>query len=241
MTLKDKRILLTGGSTGIGRAMLKLFARNGARVLTMGRDADALQVALSVAEKEGGEVHGLVADIAKREDIDRIFAAVDETLGGLDILVSNAALGADPIEKMADDDWRYVVDVNLTGALAATKGALARFPEGEGQVVIIGSISAVIHAPGESVYSATKAGLQAFAETLRKELEDRGVRVSLVAPGTVGSDMQEPDSAEQRAMIEREEMLYAEDIAEAVEFILTRPHRADVVSLRIEPRVQALT
>ncbi len=241
MTLKDRRILLTGGTTGIGRAMLALFARAGARVLTMGRDSEALEEALSGARREGGDVHGLVADLGKREDVERIFAAVDATLGGLDILVSNAALGAEPIDQMADDAWRYVIDVNLTGALACTRGALARFPTGAGQVVIIGSISADIHAPGESVYSATKAGLQAFAETLRKEVAARGVRVSLVEPGTVASDMQEPDDDEQKAMIAREEMLRAEDIAEAVAFIVTRPHRADVVSLRIEPRIQALT
>ncbi|WP_066777662.1 SDR family oxidoreductase [Sphingomonas sp. CCH5-D11] len=241
MTLKDKRILLTGGTTGIGRAMLLQFARAGARVLTMGRDGEALEEALSAAREHGGALHGLIADLGKREDVERIFAAVDEKLGGLDILVSNAALGAEPIDDMADDAWRYVIDVNLTGALACTRGALARFPKGQGQVVIIGSISADIHAPGESVYSATKAGLQAFAETLRKEVAARGVRVSLVEPGSVGSDMQEPDDDEQQAMIAREEMLRAEDIADAVAFILTRSHRVDVVSLRIEPRLQALT
>ena len=221
--------------------MLLLFARAGARGLTMGRDGEALEEALSAAREHGGALHGLIADLGKREDVERIFAAVDEKLGGLDILVSNAALGAEPIDDMADDAWRYVIDVNLTGALACTRGALARFPEGQGQVVIIGSISADIHAPGESVYSATKAGLQAFAETLRKEVAQRGVRVSLVEPGSVGSDMQEPDDDEQQAMIAREEMLRAEDIADAVAFILTRSHRVDVVSLRIEPRLQALT
>ena len=89
MTMKDKRILLTGGTTGIGRAMLIAFARAGARVLTLGRDGAALNEALDVAGGEGGEVHGLTADLARREDIARIFDAVDERLGGLDILVSD--------------------------------------------------------------------------------------------------------------------------------------------------------
>ena len=240
MTLEGKRILLTGGTTGIGRAMLLAFARAGARVLTLGRDADALDEALSAARQGGGDLHGLTADLAKRENIERIFAEVDVRLGGLDILVSNAALGADPIDAMADDDWRYVIDVNLVGALACARGALERLGDG-GQILIIGSISADIHAPGESVYSATKAGLQAFAETLRKEVAQRGVRVSLVEPGTVGSDMQAADAEEQRAAIARSEMLRADDIAEAVEFILSRPPRVEVVMLRIEPRIQALT
>ncbi len=240
MTMTGKRILLTGGTTGIGRAMLIAFARAGARVVTLGRDAAALDEALEVARACGGELHGLTADLASREDIARIFDAVDERLGGLDILVSNAALGADPIDAMADEAWRYVIDVNLVGALACTRGALDRLGKG-GQIVVIGSISADIHAPGESVYSATKAGLQAFAETLRKEVEDRDIRVSLVEPGTAGSDMQQADADEQRDRIARAEMLRAEDVAEAVSFILTRPTRVDIVSLRIEPRVQALS
>ena len=239
MTLKDKRILLTGGTTGIGRAMLIAFARAGARVLTLGRDQAALDEALEQAAGEAGELHGLTADLAKREEITRIFDAVDERLGGLDILVSNAALGADPIDAMEDAAWRYVIDVNLVGALACARGALERFTE-SGQIVIIGSISADIHAPGESVYSATKAGLQAFAETLRKEVADRDIRVSLIEPGTTGSDMQESDPDQQRRKIEAAEMLRAEDIAETVSFILSRPSRVDIVSLRIEPRLQEL-
>lgn len=239
MTLNGKRILLTGGTTGIGRAMLIAFARSGAKVLTLGRDEATLHQALEVAGKQGGELHGLTADLGKREDIVRIFEAVDDRLGGLDILVSNAALGADPIEEMADDDWRYVIDVNLVGALACARGALKRLGDG-GHIVIIGSISADIHAPGESVYSATKAGLQAFAETLRKEVEDRGIRVSLVEPGSVGTDMQQSEADEQREKIARAEMLQAEDIAETVAFILTRPPRVDIVSLRVEPRIQEL-
>jgi 3-hydroxy acid dehydrogenase / malonic semialdehyde reductase len=237
MTLRGKRILLTGGTTGIGRAMLKQLAGAGARIVTLGRDRAALDEALGHA---GGEVHGLTADLAERADIARIFAAVDEQLGGLDILISNAALGAEPIDEMSDEDWRYAVEVNLVGALACTRGALKRFGDG-GQVVLIGSISADIHAPGESVYSATKAGLAAFAETLRKEVAERGIRVTLVEPGSVGSDMQSPSAAEQREKIGRHEMLFAEDIADTVGFILSRPSRVDIVTLRVEPRLQELS
>jgi 3-hydroxy acid dehydrogenase / malonic semialdehyde reductase len=237
MTLAGKRVLLTGGSTGIGRALLQRLTSEGARVVTLGRDRAALDEACAQVE---GEVHAVVADLAERDDVARVFAAVDAELGGLDILVSNAALGAEPIDEMADDDWRYVVEVNLVGALACARGALARF-DGGGQIAIVGSISADIHAPGESVYSATKAGLAAFAETLRKEVAGRGVRVSLIEPGTVGSDMQAADAAAQREKIARHEMLYAEDVADAIVFMLTRPERVDVVVLRIEPRIQELS
>ncbi|WP_342658599.1 SDR family oxidoreductase [Sphingomonas sp. NY01] len=239
MTVQGKNIIVTGGTTGIGRAIVRSLADKGARVLTLGRDEAALAEALESFADARGEVHGISADLGTREGVARFFEEADERLGHIDAFVSNAALGADPIDEMEDDAWRYVVDVNLVGALACTRAALERLDDG-GQIVIIGSISAAIHAPGESVYSATKAGLSAFAETLRKEVKDRGIRVGLVEPGTVGSDMQEPSADEQREMIARHEMLYAEDIAEAVDFILTRPPRVDVVTLRVEPRMQEL-
>jgi NADP-dependent 3-hydroxy acid dehydrogenase YdfG len=237
--MKGKRIVVTGGTTGIGRATIARLASRGARIVTVGRDEDALKEALADLADLPGEVGGVVADLGTRQGIEHLFAEADARLGGLDAIVSNAALGAEPIDEMAEEDWRYVVEVNLVGAMSAVRAALKRFDDG-GQVVIVGSISAHIHAPGESVYSATKAGLQAFSETLRKEVAERKVRVGLIEPGTVGTDMQEADADEQRQKIARHEMLYAEDVAEAVEFLLDRPARVDVVALRIEPRLQEL-
>lgn len=237
--LENKRVLVTGGTTGIGRAIVRQLLREGARVVTFGRDPRHLADALQVFRSCGGEVHGFAADLARRGDVARIFAEVDRKLGGLDLLVSNAALGADPLDAMTDEDWRYVVEVNLIGAMAVSRGALERMAAG-GHIVIIGSISADIRAPGESVYSATKGGLQAFSETLRKEVAERGIRVSLIEPGSVGSDMQASSPEEQREKIGQAEMLPAEDIAEAVSFVAGRSERCDIVSLRIEPRIQTV-
>ncbi|MGK6323069.1 SDR family oxidoreductase [Sphingomonas sp. DT-51] len=237
--MRGKRIIVTGGTTGIGRATARLLAEQGARIVIVGRDPDALAEALDTMKECPGEVHGISADLGTRDGVERLFAAADERLGGLDALISNAALGADTIDQMDEDAWRYVVAVNLVGAMSATRAALARLGDG-GQVVIVGSISAAIHALGESVYSATKVGLSAFAETLRKEVAERGLRVSLIEPGTVGSDMQESSAEEQRTKIARHEMLLAEDIAEAIGFVLSRPPRVHVVTLRVEPRVQEL-
>lgn len=233
-SLAGKRVLLTGGTTGIGRATLAMLTDAGATVLTFGRDDDALQEALgSVAE---GEVSGLVADAATRDGIDGVFAAVDERLGGIDILVACAAVGAEPIEAMADEDWRYVVDTNLVGYLACAKGAIARMERsGGGQLLFVGSISTEIKAPGESVYAATKAGVQAFAETLRKEVAPRNIRVGVIQPGSVDTDMQQCTDAEKRQAIAAREMLHSEEVAEAIRFVLTRSPDTDIVNLRIEP------
>jgi len=236
--LSGKRILLTGGTTGIGRAALALLAEAGAQVLTFGRHQAELDDALA-SLGEGGAASGLIADSATRDGIAAVFAAVDERLGGIDALVACAALGAQPIHEMADEDWRYVIDTNLVGYLACAKEAIARMErQGGGQLLFVGSISTEIKAAGESVYAATKAGIQAFAETLRKEVADKNIRVGVIQPGSVDTDMQECSEAEKREAVAAREMLHAAEIAEAIRFVLTRSPATDIVNLRIEPLIQ---
>ena len=236
VSLEGKRILVTGGTTGIGRATVALLVEEGARVLTFGRNQPELDEALAYASRGRGSCSGLTADIATREGCEAVFAALDEQLGGIDMLVACAALGAQPLHEMEEDDWRYVIDTNLTGYLASARGAIKRMErQGGGHLLFVGSISTEIKAKGESVYSATKAGIQAFAETLRKEIADKNIKVSVVQPGSVATPMQECSDADKQKAIADGEMLYAEEIAEAIEFVLTRSPRADVVNLRIEP------
>lgn len=239
VSLKGKRILVTGGTTGVGRATVALLAQEGANLLTFGRNEDSLAESLANAQTVRGSCDGLTADAATREGIQTVFDAVDEKLGGLDILVACAALGAEPLHLMEEDDWRYVIDTNLTGYLAAARGAIERMAaQGGGHLLFVGSISTEIKAEGESVYSATKAGVQAFAETLRKEVADKNIKVSIIQPGSIATPMQECSDEEKQQAIANHEMLYAEEIAEAIQFALTRSERADVVNLRIEPRIQ---
>ena len=237
VALAGKRTLVTGGTTGIGRAIVRLLAEEGARILTFGRHEEELRDSLENAGL--APACGMIADSATREGVGAVFEAVDQRLGGIDILVACAALGAQPLHEMEEEDWRYVVETNLVGYLACAAQAIRRMEQaGGGQLLFVGSISPRIMAPGESVYAATKGGIQHFAETLRKEVGEKNIRVTLIEPGSVGTDMQECSLEEQRAAIARHEMLYAEDVAEAIHFALTRPARCDVLDLRIEPRLQ---
>lgn len=233
-----KRIVVTGGSTGIGRATAHLLVKAGAQVLICGRDQAALADALADAPPGPGSMSGVIADMATRQGIAVLFEAVDAQLSGIDMLVANAALGVGPLHETADPDWRYVVATNFTGYLACAHAALERMDGKGGHLLFVSSISPEIKAPGESVYAATKGGIDAFAETLRKEVAARNVKVSLIAPGSVATDMQPCSPAEQAEAVARDEMLHAAEIAEAILFILTRSARCDVVSLRIEPRLQ---
>jgi len=238
-SLAGKRILLTGGTTGIGRATLAALAADGARLLTFGRNPEPLEEAARRAREAGGEIHALTADAATRDGIAAAYKAVDTQLGGIDMLVACAALGAQPIHEMADEDWRYVIETNLVGYLACAREAILRMaPTGGGHLLFVGSISTEIKAEGESVYAATKAGIQAFAETLRKEVADKNIKVSVIQPGSVETDMQQCSDEEKRAAVERDEMLHAAEVADAIRFVLTRSGRTDIVNLRIEPRIQ---
>lgn len=240
-TLAGKRILLTGGTTGIGRAIAILLGSYRARIFTFGRHQQPLDETLAAVRQAGGQADGILADSARAEDIQRVFNAADEALGGLDILVNCAALGAGSLGEMADADWRYVIETNLVGYLAATKEALSRMqPRKKGHIVLIGSMSADVRETGSSVYVATKAAIQGFAESLRKEVNEAGVKVSLVEPGAVGSDMQETTPGEEREKQQTGEMLRAEDIAVCVHYILTQPLRCDVVSVQLRPHRQLI-
>jgi NADP-dependent 3-hydroxy acid dehydrogenase YdfG len=140
---------------------------------------------------------------------------------------------------MADDDWRYVIDTNLVGYLACAREAILRMaPAGGGHLLFVGSISTEIKAEGESVYAATKAGIQAFAETLRKEVSDKNIKVSVIQPGSVETDMQECTDDEKSKAVAEHQMLMADEVADAIRFVLTRSAATDIVNLRIEPRIQ---
>ena len=241
--MKGKRILVTGGTTGIGRATVRMLARRGARVLTFGRSRedldDAVAQAAQAADEGGGSIDGFTADVATREGTDRIFEQVDASLGGIDMLVACAALGAHPVHEMEEDAWRYVVETNLVGYIACTRGAVLRMDaQGGGRVLLVSSISPEIKAEGESVYAATKAGIEAFATTLRKEIADKNITVSVIQPGSVSTPMQECRDEDKAEAIANHEMLHAEDVAETIVFALSRPEHVDIVNLRVELRLQ---
>jgi len=228
--ITEKTAIVSGGTTGIGRATAKLLAERGARVLIYGRDENDLHEALTELQP-CGEVHGVKADQSKLEDIQRVFAKADEKLGDVDILVNNAAVSAGSIVESELEDIRYGLEANVLGYMACTKEAVTRMKaKGAGHIVCVGSLSADQREEENDVYVATKAAIQAFAESLRKGINPLGIKVSLIEPGRVSTDMPKESQEEQEQKIQRGEMLRSQDIAEAVHYCLTQPARA--MSLR---------
>lgn len=238
--VSGKGVIVTGGTTGIGRATALLLAARGARVLIFGRNRRELDDAMADFGESSDTVYGITADIATQEGVRRVFEEADRNLGRLDVLVNNAALAADSIVDGTYPDWEYVVRTNLLGYMACAHEAVARMRgQGSGHIINVGSMSADVREKGSSIYVATKSGIQGFSEALRKEVNELGIKVTLIEPGAVGTDMQ-PRKSEHAAKAERGEMLMAEDIAACVYYCLTQPRRCDVVAVSIRPHGQEI-
>ena len=236
-SLKGRKALITGGTTGIGRAIAILLASEGAKVFVCGRTPEHLDDALKRI-REVGEGDGINVDLTREEDVEKFVEEGEKYLGGIDLAVINAGLPADGVEKSDVEKIRYIVDTNLTHMMTTAKRVTDKMSAGS-DILFIGSMSAVSREGSSTVYTATKTGVQAFAEALRKELAEKDIKVGNIEPGLVGSDMQTPDIPleKQREMIHQAKMLRAEDIAAAAHFLLTQPRRTVVSLMRVEPRI----
>lgn len=233
-----KNVLLTGASTGIGRATAILISRMGGNILMAGRTEEHLQEALRDVEKTAqGKVSGILADLDTEEGVKKLFEEADSRLGKLDILINNAGLPYGNLLEGDYKEWQEVVNTNLLSYIACSAEAIKRMNE-NGHIVNIGSMSADVRESPGSLYTATKAGIQAFSESLRKQVNKQGIKVTLIEPGAVDTDMQEESAETKKQKIKSAEMLTSDDIAQSILFCLSQPKRCDIVLLQIRPHRQ---
>lgn len=224
--LSEKSVLITGGTRGIGRSIVDAFAGTGARIAFTFRssteEADALVDELNEAGVDAMALQGDVADTSvAAEHVE----AVTDAWGSLDVLVNNAGVTRDNLMlRMKEEDWDTVLDVNLKGVFNYAKAAYRPMMRQRGGVIInLSSVVGVMGNPGQTNYAASKAGIIGFSKSLAKELASRGVRVNVVAPGYVETEMTDALSDDAR-----EAMLGAvplgrpaspEDVAQSVLFL----------------------
>jgi 3-oxoacyl-[acyl-carrier protein] reductase len=183
--------LVTGGTRGIGRAIVEGLLDDGAAVLFTGRDAARVEAAAQEFEGRAGKSVGLVAEMAKGEDVQRAVAETQERFGRLDLLVNNAGITKDGLLiRMKDADWDEVLGVNLRAVFQATRAAARLMVrQRAGRIVNVTSAAGVMGTPGQANYSAAKAGLIGLTRSSARELAHWGILVNAVAPGLIETDM----------------------------------------------------
>lgn len=220
MKLKDKRILITGGSSGIGFALARAFIVKGAKVFIMGRRSDVLSAALSQLREGPSFSAGVAADIRTAEGRSATLNQAIQALGGLDILVNNAGgVRAGRLEQTSEAEILSMVAVDLVAPILLTRAAIpALRASGEAMVVNVSSGIALVGAPFYATYAAVKAGLAHFGESLRRELKGEGIHVLTAYPGGTDTPMMKTNYAGPELGFGREPAsAVAEAIVEGIE------------------------
>ncbi|MGW0945414.1 SDR family NAD(P)-dependent oxidoreductase [Streptomyces sp. NPDC002623] len=245
--------LVTGASSGIGAATARRLAEHGASVVLVARRKDRLDDLASVIEKAGGTALVVEADITDRAQAEAAVQQTVERSGRLDILVNNAGLMLlGPVVDADVEEWERMIAINLQGLLYTTRAALPHLlkaaeesPRRVADIVNISSIAGRVAWNGYGVYNLTKFGVNGFTESLRQEVTQRHVRVGVLEPGGVDTELgshndHKPELREAiRTFYEQTEVLAPDDIADGVAYMVTRPRHTSVGELWIMPTDQA--
>lgn len=183
--------IVTGASRGLGRAMAIALGANGAKVACVARNAEKLAETVAAIQAAGGEATSYACDVNDRESVNQVVDSVVETWEKLDILVNNAGITRDTLmAQMSDAQWDEVITTNLTGPFLFMRAAyMPMMRKRYGRIINISSVSGLVGNPGQSNYSASKAGLIGVTRTLSRELAKRKITVNAIAPGFIESDM----------------------------------------------------
>jgi len=236
--LAGKIALITGASSGIGRAYAQALAREGAQLALVGRSAEKLA---AVGAEIGGDPLLLPADLGQGPEVQRVVAASLGRFGRIDVLLANAGLYIPGDVAEGDPDaWDELLAVNVNSVFRAVRGVLpGMIAQGSGDVLVTSSVSGHQAIPWEPIYSASKHAIQAFVHGVRRQVAPSGVRVGAIAPGVVLNPLWGYDGeAGIDAKIAAREGIRSQDVAEAVVFMLTRPPHVTIRDLVILPQNQ---
>jgi clavulanate-9-aldehyde reductase len=242
--LSNQVVAVTGASSGIGEATALTCARAGAAVALAARRADRIEALAKRIVEEGGQAIAVQTDVGEEQQARAFVERAHSELGRLDVLVNNAGvmlLG--PIAGAPTEEWRRMIQANVYGVLYCTHAALPLMAEqGSGQIVNVSSVAGRVARAGSGVYNLTKFGVGAFSESLRQEAVPLGVRVTLVEPGAVATELpghNRPEVLEQMAKrFAGVTPLDAQDIANAVLYAISQPPNVSVNEVLVRPSGQ---
>lgn len=240
-----KTVLITGATSGIGRATARLLAQKGYRLIICGRREDRL-TELQDEFAELTDVTTLNFDVRTKKAVAKAIASLPADFINIDVLINNAgnAHGLDPIENGDVDDWDSMIDINVKGLLYVSKEIIPGMVERRsGHIINIGSIAGKEVYTNGNVYCATKHAVDAINQGMRMDLNQYGIRVGAINPGMVDTEFSEVrfkgDRERAEGVYQGLEPLHAEDIADVIHFVISRPYHVNIADLLILPTAQA--
>ena len=242
--LDGKVAIITGASSGIGEATAEALAAEGASVVVAARREERLSELVERINGNGGKALAVSADVTDEGQAHEMIRKAKSEFGRVDILVNNAGvMQLSAVEKGLSDEWRRMFDVNVLGLLYATDAAVAVMKEqGSGHLVNVSSVAGRRSRATTGVYSGTKFAVNAISEALRQELLEDSIRVTIVEPGAVATELAthitDEDAKEGLSGLLSLDILQAEDIANAIAYCVTQPERVSVNEILIRPTQQ---
>jgi NADP-dependent 3-hydroxy acid dehydrogenase YdfG len=241
MGLNGQVAVVTGASSGIGRAVARSLASRDVKVVVAARRPDRLAQVVDEIVAAGGAAVAVTADVTEEADVDRLHDVAVDHFGQVDVLVNNVGVGSyGPLPSMSVEDYDWMMRSNVRSSFLCTRRFLpGMLDRASGQICFIGSVAGLKGLPGESVYCASKFAQMGFAQALDYETRESGVKVSVVAPGGVNTEFA-IGTGRTEGDPDLEAMLDAEDVAEAVLFALTQPEKARTFLIGMRPMSEPL-
>jgi len=240
-----KTALVTGATSGIGKATAQILAKNNYKIILCGRREDRLND-LEKELSEFTEVHTLSFDVRDKKAVFESINSIPEAFAKIDILINNAgnAHGLDPIQNGDLEDWDAMIDINVKGLLYVSKAIIPQMIERKsGHIINIGSIAGKEVYPNGNVYCASKHAVDALNQAMRMDLNPYGIRVGAINPGAVETEFSEVrfkgDTDKAANVYKGFEPLHPEDIADIIHFVVSRPYHVNIADLLVLPTAQA--
>ncbi len=233
----NKVAVITGGGSGIGLAMARIFTTNGYSVVITGRNSKRLQKATASIAADKKQVNGIPCDVRDPVSVEKLFREIGKQHSAIDVLINNAGVAhaLAPVDQLSIETWKEVIDTNLTGTFLITRAALPLMRAG-GTIVNNLSVAAVQPFAGMAAYNASKFGALGFTHALREDLRKRGIRVLALLPGATDTEIWGqfwPDAP-------KEKMISAETVAQAVLHAVSAPANTAIEEIRIGPATGVL-
>jgi NADP-dependent 3-hydroxy acid dehydrogenase YdfG len=242
--IEGKVVVITGASSGLGESTARHLAKLGATVVLGARRKDRLDSIVKSIQSEGGKALAVTVDVAKQADVEALVQKAIDAYGKIDVLINNAGvMPIAPLSLLKVDEWERAIDINIKGVLYGIAAALPHFQKAKsGHFINLSSVAGIkVFAPGGSVYSATKFAVRALSEGLRMETRKDNIRVTILSPGAIESELKEGSSdaaSSQNVKDFYKIAIPADSIARAIAYAIEQPSDVQIDEIVVRPTVQ---